>query len=89
MFQYRKVLEMRSNGFSLRSIRAATGHSRQKITEVIRLAEKKEVTLPLIDEMTDKWLEEFLYPEKTMEGSGYRPIDFEYIHKELERRMSL
>lgn len=86
MFQYRKVLEMRSDGFSLRSIRAATGHSRQKITEVIRLAEKKEVTTPLTDEMTDKWLEEFLYPEKTMEGSGYRPIDFEYIHKELGKK---
>ena len=62
MFQYRKVLEMKSESFSLRSIRAATGHSRQKITEVIKLAEKKEVTLPLTDEMRDKWLEEFLYP---------------------------
>lgn len=35
MFQYRKVLEMRSDGFSLRSIRTATGHSRQKITHSI------------------------------------------------------
>lgn len=43
MFQYRKVLEMKAEGFSLRTIRAATGHSRQKITEVIQLAQQKEV----------------------------------------------
>src|SRR5699024_5706740 len=86
MFQYRKVLEMKADGFSLRSIRAATGHSRQKITEVIRLAERKEIKYPLSEEMTDKWLEEFLYPEKAMEDSGYRPIDFEYVHKELAKK---
>lgn len=86
MFQYRKVLELKADGFSLRSICSVTGHSRQKITEVIRLAETKEITCPLAEEMTDKWIEECLFPEKSMEGSGYRSIDFDYVHKELAKK---
>ena len=86
MFQYRKVLEMKAEGFSLRTIRAATGHSRQKITEVIQLAQQKEVVWPFTEEVTDRWLEEFLYPEKSQEGSAYRAIDFLYVHKELAKK---
>jgi hypothetical protein len=47
MFQYRKVLERRSDGFSLRSIRAATGHSRQKITEFIAYSPASHILLKL------------------------------------------
>ncbi|OJF91401.1 IS21 family transposase [Alkalibacterium sp. 20] len=86
MFQYRKVLELKADGFSLRSICAATGHSRQKITEVIQIAEREKISCPLSEEITDKWLEDCLFPEKSMEGSGYRPIDFEYVHKELAKK---
>lgn len=34
MFRYRRILEMHSEGISIRSIAASTGNSRQKITEV-------------------------------------------------------
>ncbi len=70
MIQYRKILELHDEGISLRGIAASTGHSRQKITTVIQLAEKKGLTCPLEEEMTDVWIEEFLFPEKTMEASG-------------------
>ena len=40
MFPYRKILELHSEGVSLRSIATITQHSRQKVTEVIKLAEK-------------------------------------------------
>lgn len=86
MFQYRKILEMHGEKFSLRSIASATGHSRQKVTEVIQKAKERQFSYPLTEEMTDKWLEELLFPEKTMEGSGYHPMDFDYIHKELGKK---
>lgn len=86
MFQYRKILQMHNEDFSLRSIAAATGHSRQKVTEVVEKATERQLSDSLTEEMTDKWLEEFLFPEKAMEGSGYRPMDFEYIHKELAKK---
>lgn len=86
MFQYRRILQMQSEEFSLRSIAAATGHSRQKVTEIVEKAKERQLPDSLTEEMTDNWLEEFLFPEKMMEGSGYRAMDFEYIHKELAKK---
>ena len=42
MFQYRKILQMHNEEFSLRSIASATGHSRQKVTEIVE-KQKKEI----------------------------------------------
>lgn len=86
MIHYRKILELYDEGISLRGIAASTGHSRQKVTEVIRLAEKKGlVSFPLDEVMTDRWMEEFLFPEKTLEASGRQPLNFDYIHEELAK----
>jgi len=85
VIHYRRILELHDEGISLRGIAASTGHSRQIVTEVIQLAEKKGLACPLDEEMNDKWIEEFLFPEKAMEASGRQPLDFEYIHKELAK----
>src|SRR5699024_17457 len=85
MIHYRKILELRAEGISLRGIATSTNHSRQKVTEIIDLAEKKELVCPLDEIMTDVWIEEFLYPEKTLEASGRQPLDFDYIHQELAK----
>jgi hypothetical protein len=84
-YHYQKILELHDEGISLRGISASIGNSRQKVTEIIRLAEKKGLVCPLDDEMTDKWIEEFLFPEKTLEGSGRQPLNFDYIHEELAK----
>src|SRR4051794_40510852 len=85
MIHYRKILELFDEEISLRGISASTGHSRQKVTKIIQLAEKKGLTCPLDEEMDDKWIEEFLFPEKSLESSGRQPLDFDYIHKELAK----
>lgn len=85
MIQYRKILELHDEGISLRGISTSTSNSWQKVTEVIESAKKKGLTCPLDEEMNDKWIEEFLFPEKSLEASGRQPIDFEYIHKELAK----
>lgn len=85
MIHYRKILELHDEGISLRGIAASTGNSRQKVTEVIRLAEKKGLVCPLEEEMTDQWIEGFLFPEKTLEASGRQPLNFDYIHEELAK----
>ena len=36
--------------------------------------------------MTSKWIEEFLFPEKTLESSGRQPLKLDYIHKELAKK---
>ena len=83
MIYYRRILELHSERIRLRGIAVSTGNSRQKVTEVINLAEKKELACPLGEDMTSQWIEEFLFPEKTLESSGRQPMKFDYIHKEL------
>jgi len=85
MIHYRKILELNDEGISRRGIAASTSNSRQKVTETIKLAEKKGLVCPLDEEMTDQWIEEFLYPEKALEASGRHPLSFDYIHKELAK----
>ena len=70
MFPYRKILELHGDNVSLRSIAQIVQHSRQKVTEVIKTADRKGVSIPLGEEITDKWLEEFLFPEIKQEASG-------------------
>jgi hypothetical protein len=41
MIHYRKILELHDEGISLRGIASSTGHSRQKVTEIIDLSKKK------------------------------------------------
>lgn len=63
-------LELHAENVSLRIIAMITQHSSQKITEIVALAKKKGVKLPLEEEMTDPCLEDFLYPEKKLEAKS-------------------
>ena len=47
MIHYRKILELHDEGISLRGIAASTGNSRQKVTEILAIAEKKGLVCPL------------------------------------------
>src|SRR5699024_9710387 len=85
MYPYRKILELYADKVSFRSIALMTQHSRQKVTEIIELAKQKGVKVPPEEEMTDPWLEDFLYPKKKQEASGRYLMDCEYIHKELAK----
>ena len=85
MLQYRKILELNGQGISMRSIAANTGNSRPKVSEVIKKSEEKGLEWPFTEEMTDHWLEGFLFPEKTRELKGRELPDFEKIYKELAK----
>src|SRR5690606_27036394 len=79
MIHYGRILELHDEGISLRGIAASTGHSRQTVTQALAQAETKGLVCPLDDELTDKWMEEFLFAEESSEASGRQPLDFEYI----------
>ena len=63
MVNYRKILECYFSGMTQRTIEVAVGSSRNTIRGVVKKAEEKEL-IELTEEMTDIWLEEFLFPEK-------------------------
>ncbi|MCJ7840487.1 integrase [Lederbergia sp. NSJ-179] len=69
MIHYRKILELHHEKISLREIAVSTANSRPKVTEIIERAEKKGLEYPLETEMTDQWIEEFLFLEKILGGN--------------------
>ncbi len=84
MVDYRKILEHHFNGMTQRTIEVAVSSSRHTIREIVQKAEEKELK-ELTEEMTDNWLEEFLFPEKQPQAKGYFQEDWNYVHKELNK----
>ncbi|WP_349237168.1 IS21 family transposase [Bacillus sp. REN3] len=72
-------------GISQRTISSSTGHSRNTVSEVVQRAKKLGVE-SLDDTMTNPWLERFLFPEKQAIEKGYFPVDWEDVHKELQKK---
>ncbi len=85
MVNCRKVLELYFEGISQRTISSSTGHSRNTVSEIVQRATKRGVE-KLNDTMTNQWLEAFLFPEKQAIEKGYFPVDWEKVHKELQKK---
>jgi len=74
VINYRKILELYFEDISQRTISSSTGHSRNTVSNVVRKA--KELGLENLDDnMTNPWLESFLFPEKQAIEKGYFPVD--------------
>ena len=85
MVNCRKILELYFDGISQRTISSSTGHSRNTVSEVVQRA-KKHGLESLNDTTTNRWLEEFLFPEKQASEKGYFPVEWEKVHKELQKK---
>lgn len=85
MIKYRKILELYLQGVTQRTIAASTGHSRDKIREVVNRANTHRLS-ELTPEMTNGWLSHYLFPEHHVEETSYLQPDWEYIHKELMKK---
>ncbi|WP_147533024.1 IS21 family transposase [Bacillus marasmi] len=85
MVNCRKILELYFEGVSQRTISSSTGHSRNTVSEVVHRARKLGID-NLNDTMTNRWLEVYLFPEKQAVEKGYYPVDWEEVHKELQKK---
>lgn len=85
MIQYRRILELHFKGTSQRTISSSVGHSKQTVSDVIKKA-KHLGLVELSEDMTNQWLLEFLFPEKQAVAKGYFPVDWEEVHRELQKK---
>lgn len=85
MINYHKILKMHLEGISQRTISSSTGHSRNTISKTIQKANQLGIE-ELNDTMTSPWLQSFLFPEKQAIQKGYYPVDWEVVHKELQKK---
>ncbi|MBR6670986.1 MAG: transposase, partial [Ruminococcus sp.] len=86
MTNYRKILEMYSQGFSQRSIETSVHSSHQTVRAALDRAEELHISWPLDDDVTNEVLNELFYGKRGNNTSPYAVINYDYIHKELSKK---
>jgi len=84
MVNYREIIRLKSLKHSNKSVAASCGSSRNTVAEVWRLAGENDLNWPLPETLTDKDIEQILYPGRWV-NAGRKLPDFECIHKELAK----
>lgn len=85
MINYREILRLHAMKQSQRTIRGSVHCSDHTIRSVLEEAEKKGVSWPLDDNVTNTELERLLFPGKYKNACTYVEPDYQYIHCELAR----
>ena len=86
MVDYREILRLRSLGNNITRIADAVHSSRHTVRDVERLADKKGISWPLEEELSNQRLFELFYPERLEKAQVYMEPDCTYIHKELAKK---
>lgn len=84
MTNYREILRLDAQGFSRRRIALSLSHSRNTVARVLQAAAERAVQWPIAETISDRELEQILFPAAVMERDRKMP-DFDHIHKELGR----
>ena len=85
MVDYREMLRINSLKYTQRQIATSVHSSRNTISEVIKLAEKINLSWPLDDRLTNEKVYALLYPNKLEAVNPRKEPDYNYIHKELAK----
>ena len=86
MTNYRKIIELYSQGYSQRRIESSVRSSHQTVKAVIERAAELNITWPIEDDVTNEMLDEMFYGNRSSSPSPYAVIDFDYIHRELSKK---
>lgn len=84
MVNYRKILRLRSLGYSQRQIASSVHGSRDTASQVCRLATIHGLECPLPDGMTNQMIQETFFPSQ-LDSNARRIPDYAKMHKELAK----
>ena len=88
MTNYREILRLKSLGFSERNIALSCSVSRNTVSRVVQAASKRNISWPLDFDMTDKVLEEMLFPSgKTVTDRRLAELQLYPQRTAAERRL--
>lgn len=86
MVDYREILRLKSLGYTNTDIAISVHSSRNTIQEVVNIAGALKISWPLDDDITNKALEELLYPDRKAKDENRLVPDYPQIHKELAQK---
>ena len=86
MTNYRRILELHSQGYSQRCIEASVHSSHQTIKAALDRAQELNITWPLDDDVTNEALDELFYGSRSGSSTTYAAINYDYIHRELSKK---
>ena len=86
MVDYREIIRLKSTKpeMSNTMIASSVGSSRNTVSEVWKLVQEKGLSWPVPAALTNRDLEQILYPERTRREGRLMP-DYEYVYKELAK----
>ena len=84
MIDYREIIRLKSADYSNTSVASSTGSSRNKVADIWKKAQEKQIEWPIPNDFTNKDLKAILYPQETVEQTRLLP-DYEYVYNELAR----
>lgn len=80
------ILEGYFRGLSYNEIARTRHVSKHSVQEVVLLAKKKGyASIDAISQKTDKVLYQEFFPDKILPSAVFAPVDYSYVHKELNR----
>lgn len=86
MPNYLEILRLDSLNYSQRTIEATVHCSQHTVRSVLQAEKEKHITWPMDSDVTNRDLEEVLFPEKYRSASRYTEPDYSYIHRALAGR---
>lgn len=87
MVNYREILRLSNLGYSQRQIEAKVGSSRHTISEVLIIANQKNLNYSNVETMTDEALQmEFRAKKQIEQEKNRKEPDYEYMFKELSKK---
>lgn len=78
------ILELREAGMSRSAIASTRKISRNSVSDVFNIADKRHISFEDVREMTDEEAYRFFYPDKYVNEIMYEQPDYEYVHNELK-----
>lgn len=79
------ILELRDAGMSRSAIASTRTISRNSVSDVFNIADKRHITFTDVQNMSDEEVYRLFYPNKYVNEIMYADPDYEYVHKELKR----
>jgi len=85
MTKHREILRLTSLGFTQRNIMQSCGVAQKTVVKTQRRAKELNISWPLNDDLTEKALENLMFPKTSKDISSKRQPNLAYIRKELLR----